>query len=35
MDKLDEQILNILKINSRITFVEIANRLNISRRPSL
>ncbi len=30
MDKLDEQILNILKINSRITFVEIANRLNIS-----
>jgi DNA-binding Lrp family transcriptional regulator len=30
MDNLDEQILNLLKVNSRIPFVDIANKLNIS-----
>ena len=30
MDKVDEKILNLLKVNSRIPFVDIANKLGIS-----
>ncbi len=30
MDKIDEKILNLLKVNSRIPFVDIANKLGIS-----
>lgn len=30
MDNLDEQILDMLKVNSRLPFVDIANKLNIS-----